>query len=86
MSASDWIYEVAARVINPDNVLFPDVDLITPVFDSPPPDAVIASPILIPPEICKTAPSAIVVAPSVVPRLVALVAIKIPSEIVEAPV
>ena len=86
MLSSDWIYVLAARVINPDNVLFPDVDLIAPFDDTPDPDAVIASPILIPPEICKTAPSAIVVAPSVVPRLVALVAIRTPWWIVVAPV
>ena len=74
------------EVINPDKVLLPDVLLIAPVDDSPSPFTVIASPILIPPEIFKSAPSAIVVAPSVVPRLVALVAIRTPSEIVEAPV
>ena len=84
--ASDAISLVPPKVIRPDKVLFPDVDLIPPARSSPVPVRFIASPILIPPEICKTAPFAIVVAPSVVPRLVALVAIKTPSEIVEAPV
>ncbi|MDA8825397.1 hypothetical protein N9N39_01505 [Candidatus Pelagibacter bacterium] len=84
--ASDAISLVPPKVIRPDKVLFPDVDLIPPARSSPVPVRFIASPILIPPEICKTAPSAIVVAPSVVPKEFALVAIRTPLEIVVAPV
>ena len=54
---------VLPKVINPDKVLLPDVLLIAPVDDSPSPFTVIASPILIPPEIFNSAPFAIVVAP-----------------------
>ena len=84
--ASDWISLCAPKVINPEKVLSPEVDLIAPFEDTPVPLIVIASATVTPPETFKAAPDAIVVAASVVPKEVLLLIAATPADIVVAPV
>ena len=67
---SACICEAPDNVTNPEIVFLPLILLMAPL-PPPVPVMVIASPILIPPCICRAAPDATVVAPAVVPKAVA---------------